>query len=87
MEDAPANAVRLAIAELQLRVQEERRRRGIGLKETPNIEALKMSGQPGILLLRTSSFSVVSYVAPGHMRSSHQLRSPILTLKTTIPQS
>ena len=47
VEDAPAHAVRLAAAELRLRVQEERRRRKIGLTGTPDMETIKMSGQPG----------------------------------------
>ena len=46
MEDAPAEAIRLAAAELALRVQEERRRREAGLQANPNLQTQRMTGKP-----------------------------------------
>ena len=47
MEDAPAEAIRLAAAELSLRVNEERRRRGVGLGCISNLKYERMTGKPG----------------------------------------
>ena len=46
VEDAPAEAIRLAAAELALRVQEERRRRQAGLQANPNLQTQRMTGKP-----------------------------------------
>lgn len=48
VEDAPAEAIRLAAAELALRVSEERRRRDIGLDNTPNLKYERMTGKIGV---------------------------------------
>lgn len=45
-------AVRLAAAELTLRVREERRRREAGLKQNLAPQHIRMAGKPGWLLLR-----------------------------------
>ena len=49
VEDAPAEAIRLAAAELSLRVNEERRRRGVGLGCISNLKYERMTGKPGKL--------------------------------------
>lgn len=50
VEDAPAEAIRLAAAELALRMMEERRRREVGLGKLPDVKHLRMTGTPGINL-------------------------------------
>ena len=60
VEDAPAHGVRLAAAELRLRIQEEQRRRDIGLKDVSDIATLSMSGQPGKYSALISLFMFIS---------------------------
>ena len=42
--DTPATAVQLGTAELVLRLEEERRRRQVGLKTAPGLASMRMSG-------------------------------------------
>lgn len=53
VEDAPAEAIRLAAAELALRVSEERRRREVGLGNCPDLKYERMTGKIGDLLTQT----------------------------------
>ena len=50
VEDAPAEAVRLAVGELAVRIHEERRRREVGLAGRPDITIRGMSGIIGMRL-------------------------------------
>ncbi|KAK9864104.1 hypothetical protein WJX84_004798 [Apatococcus fuscideae] len=47
VEDAPTRAVQLAAGELALRIQEEQRRRVVGLAGMPQLQARPMIGKPG----------------------------------------
>ena len=61
VEDAPAEAIRLAAAELSLRVNEERRRRGVGLGCISNLKYERMTGKPGKAKSLSAYSSFVSY--------------------------
>jgi len=79
VEDAPPEAIRLAAAELALRVQEERRRRSAGLGENPEeMTHQRMTGKPGMLpSWRPFSVPLISPVAGGRSHP-HNFRYRVL---------